>query len=62
MMLKKMKIKPQWQETFDHLKAYAEERNISEGHFEQTFQTCILLGMKEDQIKKRLEKYRFVVK
>lgn len=56
-MLKKMKIKEAWRETYEHLEAYAKENGIPESRFEQTVQTCLLLGMKEDAIKEKLNKY-----
>ena len=56
-MLKKMKIKEAWRETYEHLEAYAKENDIPESRFEQTVQTCLLLGMKEDAIKENLKKY-----
>lgn len=57
MMLKKMKIKDAWKETYAHLEAFAEEQKIPEDRFEQTVQTCLLLGMKEDKIKEKLSAY-----
>ena len=56
-MLKKMKIKEAWRETYEHLEAYAKENDIPESRFEQTVQTCLLLGMNEDAIKEKLKKY-----
>ncbi len=55
-MLKKMKMKPAWVAPYEHLQAYAKEHAIPEDRFEQTFQTCILLGMSEEQIRTRLDK------
>ncbi|MGN0939452.1 MAG: hypothetical protein ACI4OD_08390 [Selenomonas sp.] len=52
-----MKIKEAWRETYEHLEAYAKENDIPESRFEQTVQTCLLLGMKEDAIKEKLKKY-----
>ena len=55
-MLKKMKLKEAWIEPYHPLEAYAEEHHIPKDRFEQTFQTCILLGMSEEKIQARLDK------
>ena len=52
-----MKIKEAWRETYEHLEAYAKENHIPETRFEQTVQTCLLLGMKEESIKEKLNQY-----
>ena len=51
-----MKLKEAWIEPYHHLEAYAEEHHIPKDRFEQTFQTCILLGMSEEKIQARLDK------
>lgn len=51
-----MKLKDAWIEPYHHLEAYADAHGIPKDRFEQTFQTCILLGMSEAKIQERLDK------